>query len=232
MILLFDIDGTLIRCGGAGRAALERVFERAHGVAAALTDVRLDGCTDPVIIDAAFRRHFGRDATVEEREAILEAYLPELEAGLSHPATTYRVMDGVPHILAALAAVGRAALGIATGNVERGARAKLVPGKLDGYFAFGGYGSDHAERPRLVEAAIRRGQDALGRAVPGEEIWVFGDTELDVHAAHAAGARAVGVLAGSTRPDLLRESRPDLVVESFADPRLWSHLGLGDPPAR
>lgn len=232
MILLFDIDGTLIRCGGAGRAALELAFHRAHGIPAALTDVRLDGSTDPVIIDAAYHRHFGRAATAEERDALLAAYLPELEQGLSRPGSPYRVMDGVPEILAALARLGRAALGLATGNVERGARAKLVPGRLNDYFAFGGYGSDHAERPRLVEAAIRRGQSALGRAVPGDEIWVFGDTELDVYAAHAAGARAVGVLAGATRPDLLREARPDLIVESFADPRLWTHLGLGDPPPR
>jgi len=230
VILLFDIDGTLIRCGGAGRAALEAAFLRAHGVAEALTEVRLDGSTDPVIIDAAFQRHFGRRATPEERAALMDDYLPELSRRLEAPASPYRVMAGVPELLAALAAAGRAALGLATGNDERGARAKLEPAALNVYFSFGGYGSDHPERPRLVEAAIHRGVDRLGRRPPPEEILVFGDTELDVQAAHAAGAQAVGVLAGASRPDVLIAARPEYVVESFADPRLWNLLGLGHPP--
>jgi phosphoglycolate phosphatase len=121
-------------------------------------------------------------------------------------------------------------LGLATGNVERGARIKLERGGLNRFFSFGGFGSDAGERERLVAVAIERGQQiaerAHGRRFSREEIFVFGDTEADVVAARAAGAVSVGVLYGSFARDELTAADPDLLVESFADPRLWSRLGL------
>jgi len=235
VILLFDIDGTLVRCGGAGKAALERAFHRLHGIEAALAAVRLDGSTDPVIVDTAFRARFGRSPTAAEHEALMADYIADLAVSLAARETTYRVLGGVHDLLAALdSARDRFVIGLATGNDERGARAKLAPADLNRYFAFGGYGSDHGDRAILVARGIERGQraakEALGRDVLPSEAWVFGDTELDVRAAHAAGARAVGVLAGSSNPEALKAAGPDLLIDGFDDRRLWTHLGLGDPP--
>ncbi|MEM7678306.1 MAG: HAD hydrolase-like protein, partial [Myxococcota bacterium] len=95
---------------------------------------------------------------------------------------------------------------------------------------FGGYGSDAARRADLVRCGIARGQALAearwGRRFADDEIMVLGDTEKDVLAAKAAGALSVGVLKGSRYKDVLAASKPDLLVDTLMDPRLWSRLGL------
>lgn len=221
-MLLFDIDGTLIRCGGAGRAALNRAFEERLGHPDALARIRLDGSTDPRIVDDGFRALRGRPASPEELDQLMDRYLELLASEIEAVKERYIVLAGVRERLESLAREGEHLLGLATGNYERGARIKLEPGGLNHYFDFGGFGSDAAERSALVARGIQRGQaQALvryGAPIPPERVWVFGDTEHDVTAAHKAGARAVGVLAASGHPEALRAANPDLLLDTLADP--------------
>lgn len=227
MILLFDIDGTLISAGGAGRAALALAFEQVLGVKNAMDGVRLAGSTDPAILDDAFGAHVGRPPTEDESSRIFDAYLSNLERGLLTAAFT--IYEGAEDLVRAALARGYE-VGLATGNLERGARIKLARGKLDVHFAFGGYGSDAKDRGELVRRGVARGQARFearhGRRATREEIFVIGDTEKDVWAAHAADATAVGVLVGSHVPDQLIAADPEVVVGSLADPMLWSRFGL------
>ena len=229
MLVLFDIDGTLISAGGVGRRALDRAFQDELGIAGALEGIRLHGNTDPLILAEAFTRHVGRSPRPGECERILDRYLTHLECALEGDGP-YRVLPGVVSLLDALARHGGFALGLATGNIEGGARLKLQRGALWSYFAFGGYGSDAAERIRLVECGIERGQayarDRLGRHFELSEVVVIGDTERDVAAARGAGARAVGVRAGSTYVEALEASGPDLMVDALDAPSLHAFLGL------
>jgi len=220
MLLLFDVDGTLVRTAGAGRAALERAVEEVAGFAGALKDVRLDGNTDPQILREVFFGAAGREATPAETTDIYARYVHYLEAELEARAAEYQVLPGAVRLLEACVGAGYE-LGLATGNIEHGARRKLGPGDLDRFFAFGGFGSDAGERAELVMAAIRR-----SRGWPNEAIVVLGDTERDVEAARRVGVRVVGVLAGASKPDRLREAKPDLLAESFDDLALWSWLEL------
>lgn len=231
MLLLFDIDGTLVTSGGAGRRALARAFFEVTGVEDAISGVRLQGSTDPVIVAHAFELNVGRAPRgPEEVEEIYARYLIHLEDELSRGRDRYVVLPGAGEILDRTGASGRHALGLATGNVEAGARLKLTPGGLWERFAFGGYGSDAAERPELVRCGIERGQAyaerTLGRRFELEEVVVIGDTELDVLAARAVGVRAVGVLAGSSDRSALAAAAPDLLVESLADAALCRLVGL------
>lgn len=235
MLLLFDVDGTLVRVGGAGRRALERAFEEIVGVRDALQGVRLDGGTDLGIIRAGFLARVGRPPRDDgEVGALLDAYLGFLDEELARLSGSYRVMPGAVELTWAARASGRCAVGLATGNVEPGARKKLARAGLDEAYDFGGFGSDAELRAELVARGIEKGQAVaertLGRRVPAREVLVIGDTELDVAAARACGAVAVGVLAGSATPDALVASRPDLLVETLGDPALWSAIGL-DPGA-
>ncbi len=227
MILLFDIDGTLISAGGAGRAALALAFEQVLGVKNAMDGVRLAGSTDPAILDDAFGAHVGRPPTDDEALRIFDAYLANLELGLVEAAFT--IYEGAEDLVRAALARGFE-VGLATGNLERGARIKLARGKLDTHFAFGGFGSDAKDRGELVRRGVARGQERFerrhGRRAAREEIFVIGDTEKDVWAAHAADATAVGVLVGSHVPDQLIAADPEVVVGSLADPALWSRFGL------
>lgn len=230
MLVLFDIDGTLVSVRGAGRRALNRAVEALTGVADALEGVRLHGSTDPVILEQAFAQKVGRPLEDGEEAQIYSRYLGHLAEEVEAGEHGYEVLPGVRDVVEALAATGRHVLGLATGNIEAAAKIKLDPGGLSDFFGFGGFGSDAGVRAELVRAGIEKGQAVaqaqLGRRVDLEEVVVIGDTEKDVAAAHAAGVRAVGVLAGSGHPDLLEASGPDLLVDSCADPALWRFLGL------
>lgn len=228
-IVLFDIDGTLVSVRGAGRQALQLALQDITGVAGTLEGVRLAGSTDPVIVEHALAQHLGRALSgPEELARILDAYLAHLPRELEALAGTLHVYPGAHALLSALVATGRHMVGLATGNVEAGAFIKLRAAGLDAHFGFGGYGSDAACRTTLVRRAIERGQDAayaaVGRRPEPAEAVVIGDTERDVEAARAAGAVAVGVLAGCADPDALARSRPDLTVSSLDDPELWRFL--------
>jgi phosphoglycolate phosphatase-like HAD superfamily hydrolase len=194
MLYLFDIDGTLIGGDGSGRRAFERACAEILHVQHALSHIRLDGMTDPLILDAAFHEHAGRAPTAEEAAHILGAYVHYLEDEVARG--LYHVKPGVNETLAFLEGKNLC-IGLATGNVEHGARIKLQRGDLWRRFPFGGFGSDAGERAQLVRVAIERGQTRLGRTLSREEVVVIGDTPKDVAAAHVAGARAIGIATGS-----------------------------------
>jgi phosphoglycolate phosphatase len=230
MIVLFDIDGTLVSVKGAGRRALTEAIEMVTGVANALEGVRLHGGTDLGILRQAGDLHLGRELGQEEIEEVFKDYLVRLESYLDASGEDYLVLPGVRDILHALCETGQHVIGLATGNLEAAAKIKLRPAGLDTFFEFGGYGSDAAHRPDLVQKGVDRGQTLMqaefSKTAQPEQIFVIGDTERDVSAAHEVGVMAVGVLAGSTCEPALRAAQPDLLVDSLADPSLWRLLGL------
>jgi phosphoglycolate phosphatase-like HAD superfamily hydrolase len=219
MLVLFDIDGTLIMTGGAGLKALERAWEDLHGHARAGEGVTLHGMTDPRIIADMFELRFGRAPSADEIQQVIDRYLVHLvdEVGRTNE---YRVLPGVEAALAACEA-GGATIGLATGNVKRGAEIKLTRGDLWRRFAFGGFGCDHADRARLVGRAIERGHTVGGRAFAAEETWVIGDTARDVAAAHGCGVPCIGVATGPATPDALRAAGADVVFETLDEFPMW-----------
>jgi phosphoglycolate phosphatase len=192
-VYLFDIDGTLVT-GGGGRRAIERALALVIGAAEARTSFSFGGMTDRAIARRALAE-IGAEPSDDAIGLLLEHYLAflhdELEAA---PCATPA---------GALAAVERAAsfegvaLGLGTGNVERGARAKLARVGLADRFAFGGFGCDHEERAELLRVGAARGAARLGHAPAACRVVVVGDTPLDVAAAHAIGAECVAVATGS-----------------------------------
>jgi phosphoglycolate phosphatase-like HAD superfamily hydrolase len=154
----------------------------------------LHGNTDPSIIEEAFVAQLGRAPTAAEFEAVLSAYLRHLEAELLPEDSVLR-MPQVEETITALARRG-VAMGLATGNIEAGARLKLERVGLWHHFPFGGFGSDARERAELVRVAIARAQGRSGVTFTADAIWVIGDTPRDITAAHAAGVRAIGVATG------------------------------------
>jgi phosphoglycolate phosphatase len=208
MLYLFDIDGTLIGGDGAGRRAFERACAEVLGVEHALSHIQLDGMTDPLILESAFRQHAGRAPSAAETDQIFAAYLHDLEEEVQKSA--FHIKPAVEETLSHLEVRG-VCVGLATGNLEAGARIKLTRGDLWRRFPFGGYGSDAGDRAELVRVGILRGQSRLGRQLSREEVVVIGDTPKDVAAAHAAGAIAVGIATGSHSEADLRASGAESV---------------------
>jgi phosphoglycolate phosphatase len=215
-ILLFDIDGTLIHGGGAGKRALVRAFERVYGRSDWL-EFPLGGMTDLLIVRQALERG-GRQG--DPVEPVLERYVELLREEI--PASPrYETCPGVVPLLERLSGVARrddtaarVALGLGTGNIEAGARIKLERLDLNRYFAFGGFGSDHAERAELLRIGAARGAARLGAPLDDCRVVVIGDTPLDVAAGRAIGAECVGVATGSYDTAALEAAGAD---RAFAD---------------
>jgi phosphoglycolate phosphatase len=205
-LYLFDIDGTLIGGDGAGRRAFEQALFDVVQLSSALEGIRLGGMTDPLILHEAFDRSLGRAPTGEEQTAIFACYARHLAMELA--TSEYHVKPGVEGLLDELQAEG-ATVGLATGNLIETAQIKLERGQLCKRFAFGGFGSDSAERAELVRVAIARGRVHARRDFSSTEVVVVGDTPRDIAAAHAAGARAVAVATGSYSVDELEAAGAD-----------------------
>jgi phosphoglycolate phosphatase len=225
-VLLFDVDGTLVRTGGAGVRAMERAAERALGVAGVLHGLTMGGGIDHAQLRAGLRRHApGRfppgaaeDAALR---AVLDVYPAELEDEIART-DAYRVPAGVHAALAALAAGpvarGEALVGLGTGNVEVGARIKLARGGLNEAFPFGGFADDAEERPEVLRAGVRRAEARAGGPIAAGDVTVVGDTLRDVEAARAIGARVVAVATGFVPLETLRAAQPDAVFPDLAAP--------------
>ena len=224
-VLLFDIDGTILESRGAGRAAFEQAFERAHGRRDACAGVAFGGMTDRAIA----RRGLAAigaptdDATIE---AFLTVYLDGLEAALAR-AAHIRVHDGILAAVDAAHARERCAVGLGTGNMERGARIKLRRVGLADRFAFGGYGSDHEDRPELIRAGAERGAAALGLPRAECRVVIIGDTPHDIAAAAAIGAESIAVATGSFRAPDLAAHGPTWVFPNLTAPGALEALLAG-----
>jgi phosphoglycolate phosphatase len=205
VIVLFDIDGTLIDPRGAGRRSLNACFHRLYGRPGAAEDVTAAGQTDAFLFPA-IARSLG---VPWEPERVFPAYLQALAEEL--PRGPARVLPGVPELCAALRARADVVLGLQTGNIRSAAEMKLEYAGLRHHFAFGGFGEDGPDRGELVRAAIARS----GRA--GEAVVVVGDAPNDIAAARAAGARAVAVATGWHPRRDLEALGPDAVLPDLAD---------------
>lgn len=214
-ILLFDIDMTMVRTDGAGRAAMDEAFLREFGVEKATEGMHFDGRTDRWIFLESLERHgFGGDAMASNYERLRERYLEAFPAWLAKRGGI--VLPGVVELLDALEPEG-AIVGLATGNLRRGAAHKLGHFGLWERFSGGGFGDDHVVRTELVRAGIAELVDKHCLEAGDCEVVVIGDTPLDVEAAHGAGAKAFGVGTGRFTPAELRESGAEFALDDLSD---------------
>ena len=215
-LVLFDIDGTILRSNGAGRRAMIAALREVFG-GTGPEDHRYDGKTDPQIVREVMRIEGHGDAHIDERmQALMALYLALLDRELQSGGT--QVYPGVPELLDALEAREDMILGLLTGNLREGANAKLRAAGIDPErFRVGAFGSDHEDRPELPAVARRRAREALGIELPGSHIVVIGDTPADIECGRSLGVRAIGVATGSFTVDELRRHSPHAVFETLAD---------------
>jgi phosphoglycolate phosphatase-like HAD superfamily hydrolase len=218
-LVLFDIDGTLIRSGRAGLRGMNAAFQDLHGRAGALDGVSLAGRTDRAIVSDAMRA-LGIEPTPEAITALREAYVARLAEEIRKPVPDMGVLPGVDAALAALESQADVGLGLLTGNFVRGAAIKLGHFGLWPRFGFGAFGDEHADRRALVPIAIEAAARATGRRVPASRVMVIGDTPLDVDCARAHGAVSVAVATGPFTREQLADARPDVLVETLEDDAL------------
>ncbi|MFL5780257.1 MAG: HAD family hydrolase [Thermoleophilaceae bacterium] len=212
---LFDIDGTLISSGGAGGVAWREAFEELYGVPADIGKFSDAGMTDPEVGRLTFEAVIGHPPSPDELARVLMARQRHLPRAVAE-SEGYRVLPGVRERLDQLHRDG-VLLGLTTGGTEAAAHIKLARGDLNHYFSFGGYGSDSPDRTELTKRAIERAAVVLGHPVDPATVPIVGDTPLDIEAAKAAGAIAVGVATGHFSVDQLREAGADHVLATLEE---------------
>lgn len=214
-ILLFDIDGTLVTTGGAGRRAMERAFETMTGRRDA-TGFAFAGMTDRAIARAGLQRA-GRADDEAAIDQLLELYVTLLPEEVES-AVGYDVYPGIVRAIDRALATPRTAVGLGTGNVHVGARIKLGRVGLADRFSFGGFGSDHEDRAELLRIGAQRGASLLGEPRSSCRVVVIGDTPKDVHAALRIGAECIGVGTGGVSPSELEGCGASRAFASLAEP--------------
>jgi phosphoglycolate phosphatase-like HAD superfamily hydrolase len=156
-------------------------------------------------------------ARVKER---LDAFFEVYVAGLTTEIGDGRNVITLPGVAALVERLDQSTVavqGLVTGNIEEGARVKLLPTGLWPRFQIGAFGSDHMDRRRLPSLAARRAHALLGTAFSPREVIVIGDTPHDIDCARAFGAVAVAVATGQHSRDELLAERPDLFFDNLGD---------------
>jgi phosphoglycolate phosphatase len=219
-LLLFDIDGTLVRGFGAGGRALLRAAEALLGPSVHEHHVNFGGALDPWLF-GQLAQAIGRELDDELHRALRSHYAELLIEELRSAAAPSVALPGVHAVLAQLRADPRVTLGLLTGNyAETGALKLRGVGIEPDWFPVQAWGDMAPTRPGLVPVALaqlaRLAQ--LATAVPAAEVVVIGDTERDVECALANGCLCVAVATGKTSFADLRAAGAQVVVEDLSDP--------------
>jgi phosphoglycolate phosphatase-like HAD superfamily hydrolase len=214
-LLLFDIDGTLMKAGGAGFRAMDRAVEQRLGVHNATKGIIPHGKTDPLILREILRKiGVNRSTTSSLLPLLIEDY--ERLLAVEMPRAPAVLLPGVRELLDAFSTQRHVLLGLLTGNLERTARIKLNRFDLNRFFRFGAFGSDSEHRVALPAIAAGRAERLAGEPVAlGRHIQVIGDTPRDVECALANGATAVAVATGGATAEELRSAGAHVVFEDF-----------------
>lgn len=219
-MLLFDIDGTLLLSGGGGAIAFEKAFEELFGIPQAWQDVIPDGKTDRIIFEEISERCLGRPLKEHEYKRLCESYLRYFRKTILE-SKRFRLLPGIPQLFQALARRRDIVNGLATGNLEEAAWLKLQRAGLQGYFQFGGFGSDSPDRLSLTRKALERGQTLTGGPIPPERIFLIGDTAHDIAAGKELGIRTIAVATGRTSLEVLHTHSPDFLYKDLSDQKLF-----------
>ena len=225
-LILWDVDGTLVSCGPAGRKALESGARLAAGLTA-LPHLPMGGKTDPQIVGEML---LGAGVAPAGLDSLVPVALAEAKRALAGWAERMgregHVHPGIRRLLDELASSEGVRQTLLTGNVAVNAAVKVGAFGLEGYFDLpvGAYGDDSAERELLVPIARDRVRELRDETYEPEQVWVIGDTARDLSCARAAGVRCL--LAGTGRDgfEAVRGLAADAVLENLANTR--SVLGI------
>jgi phosphoglycolate phosphatase-like HAD superfamily hydrolase len=217
-LVLFDIDGTLVRrTGPHHRAALVHGVRRVAGLVTTTEGIPVQGMLDPDILNVMMRTAGAEPAAIREA-------MPEILRAAERyylrvcPELSDKHCPGVVPVLERLARRG-VLLGLVTGNLTRIGWRKLERAGLRGFFRFGAFGEMAKNRAGLAKLAIR---EARGRGWIGRDavVSLIGDAPQDIQAARANRIRAISVRTGITPVEELETLRPDSLLRNLCELRL------------
>ena len=227
-LVLFDIDGTLVRRAGPHhREALVEGVRRVTGLETTTEGIPLQGMLDPDILTVMLRQAGATRAFVRESMPAI------VQAAQRHylrvcPALEHKRCPGVDAALERLSRRG-VLLGLVTGNLTRIGWRKLERAGLRGRFQFGAFGEMAKTRAGLARLAIRQAR-ARGWIARGAPVSLIGDAPADILAARKNGIRAIAVQTGITPVEELLALAPDFLLRDLRELRLRMIFDADSPP--
>jgi phosphoglycolate phosphatase len=230
LLILWDIDHTLMETGGVGSEIYAAAFQKVTGRALEqMADV--SGRTEPVIFRETLARH-----GIEDTGYLFGQFADEQARGYAERADEMRqrgrALPGAAEALATLARRDDAVQSVLTGNTRPSAQIKLAVFGLDGPLDLdaGAYGTDSDTRADLVDIARRRAAQRTGHMFGPQSTVLIGDTPADVAAAHDGGARIIAVATGnSSVDDLAAAGAPTALADLTDTSALLAALYPGEP---
>jgi len=212
-LVLFDVDGTLVHTGGAGKNAFARTFASAFNAHNGVQKVNFGGRTDVSLARELFGIH-GIPATPENFHRFFAHYAFWLDHLMAQ--SNGEICRGVREFISDLRELPNPPmLGLLTGNIQLGAEIKLRRYGLWEWFETGGFADDNEDRNQIAVAALARGRRVLGQNLRPEEIVVVGDTPHDVGCGRFIGAKVLAVATGGAKLEELRKHNPHWAVKDL-----------------
>ncbi|HHY00544.1 MAG TPA: HAD hydrolase-like protein [Methanothermobacter sp.] len=213
ILTLFDIDGTLVQGARCHYMAFVHAVSKFYGMEEDISGINYAGKTDPQILREVLEIGGIPEKVIEDNfQDCLDYMVQDYLANVHRE--NVRTLYGVNDLLKQLKNQN-ILLGLTTGNLEPIAYAKLGQVGLDGFFAFGGFGSDSPKRPCLVEKALERARKFHG--YEGNQIFIIGDTPRDVEAAKPFNLFTIAVATGRYSTSELKKTGADFVLKNLKD---------------
>ena len=234
MLVLFDIDGTLLTGDGIGMRALTAAAQDLFGTGFTSDGISYAGRLDPLIIEELLGAN-GVPPTAQNRDQLTQAYYHSLTSALA--SNTITPLPGAAELVNHLAAVPAVTVGLLTGNLPESGRRKLIAAGFDlAQFRVCVWGDDSPHSPphrnHLPAIAMQRFAQLHSREIDPSSIIVIGDTPGDIECAHQVGGRCLGVSTGRFGTRQLRDAGADLVVETLQSTADLANWILSPTPAQ
>ncbi|WP_424246142.1 phosphoglycolate phosphatase-like HAD superfamily hydrolase [Elusimicrobium posterum] len=232
-LVMFDLDGTLVRSGLAGKIALDKAIKNLFGKTADYDISLLNGNTDSKNFTTVFEHVMKRKIKPAELKKLKEEYIKILPSVVKDNVKNkkYEKVAGIDKFIAALLKQKDVYLALGTGNFEEAATIKLQPSGLDKHFKTGGFGEASADRAEMLAHGVERASKHFKIKFNPEDVFIIGDTHKDVVAAKANGYHS-GVVTGRTiDAHRLQRAAAEIEMEDFNDIDTWFiWLDLTDDP--
>ncbi|MCH2133403.1 MAG: haloacid dehalogenase-like hydrolase [Phycisphaerales bacterium] len=217
ILILFDIDGTLLRTNGAGVSGFVEAGQRVFGIDFSLEGLLVGGQLDPLILQRALDK-----LGIEHNDAHLDIFRPHyhecLKRHFDSGDRSAVAMPGVHDLLNQLADHEAFDVGVLTGNLRETGELKLTAAGIDhAHFHIHAWGDEGEARHELPPVAMSRWQAHRSADRVFEQTVIIGDTVHDVSCGKANGCRVLAVCTGVDDRETLEQTEADLVVDDLSD---------------